>query len=188
MKQLSPARRNQLIMVLLATAVAIGLVYFLLIQPQRQSNQQLANDIQAARTTLGQYQADIKQSTNVNDAAKATIQQLNDAEQDLATGDVNAWTYDLIRGFKTSYRTVEIPNIGQSSTASDSDLIPNFPYKQIKLKLMGVGHYHELGRFVADFENKYPHMRLVNLTMDPNASGEKLNFQMEVVTLVKPNS
>ena len=187
MKQLPHAKRNQFVMVLAGTIIAICAVYFLLILPQSQSNQQLVKEIQSAHNTLNQYQTDIKQSATINDAAKKVLQQLNDEEQDLATGDLNAWTYDLIRGFKTAYH-LDIPNVGQPTIPSESDLIPNFPYKQIRLKLTGTGYYHELGRFIADFENKYPHMRLVGLTVDPTTAGERLNFQMEVITLVKPNS
>ena len=55
--------------------------------------------------------------------------------------------------------------------------------------------YHEFGRFVADFENAFPYMRIQNIELDPaaasNASAqsdqEKLAFKMEIVTLVNPS-
>ncbi len=56
--------------------------------------------------------------------------QLTQAESDIASGDLYAWTVDTIRRFKTNYR-VEIPTIGQPSQG-DCDLIGDFPYKQIK--------------------------------------------------------
>ncbi len=61
--------------------------------------------------------------------------QLNQAEEDVATGDLFAWTYDTIRQFKAGYH-VDIPTIGQP-VQSDVDLIPNFPYKQINFSLDG---------------------------------------------------
>jgi len=49
-----------------------------------------------------------------------------------------------------------------------------------------------LGKFVADFENKYPHCRVVNLTADPAGNGpnagERLGFRMDIVALVKPTN
>jgi hypothetical protein len=57
---------------------------------------------------------------------------------------------------------------------------------------MGTGYFHDIGKFIADLENKFPHMRVVNLAIDPsNAQGaglEKLSFRMEIVALVKPNA
>jgi Tfp pilus assembly protein PilO len=69
--------------------------------------------------------------------------------------------------------------------------MPNFPYKQVRLSLSGTGYYHNLGKFVSDFENTFPHMRLVNLaigTTDSSDSSELLSFHFDVVALVKPNT
>ena len=190
MKRLPPAKRNQLIMVLLGTAILIGLVYFFLIQPQGASNTQLANQTAEARSKLDSYKVAIKQAAATATELKDSLKQLNDAEQDVASGDVNAWTYDTLRGFKAAHH-VDIPNIGQTTSPSEVDMIPAFPYKQIKVTLNGSAYYHDLGKFVADLENTFPHMRVLNLAADPvgsQGSGEHLNFHLEVVALVKPNS
>ena len=74
------------------------------------------------------------------------------------------------------------------------DLLPGYPYKQIKLSLIGTAYYHDLGKFIADFENAFPHMRLVNLEVEPSPgttgpeSAERLGFRMDVVILVKTAS
>jgi hypothetical protein len=116
--------------------------------------------------------------------------QLRKSEADIASGDIYAWIYDTIRRFKTGYN-LNIPTVSQPAIG-EVDLIPNFPYKQLKLSLVGTGYYHDLGKFVADFENNFPHMRLVNLSIqtasDPNGASEQLSFRMDVVALVKPNS
>jgi hypothetical protein len=73
---------------------------------------------------------------------------------------------------------------------SDVDLLPKFPYKQLKVSVTGTAYYHDLGKFIADFENTFPHIRITNLTVDTGGAtaegGEKLAFRMEVVALVKP--
>jgi hypothetical protein len=72
-------------------------------------------------------------------------------------------------------------------------MLPNFPYKQATLTIGGTAHFHDFGKFVADFENQFPYMRLMNVTLEP-ASGvlaadkERLSFRMEIATLVKPPS
>jgi len=74
----------------------------------------------------------------------------------------------------------------------DVDVLPQFPYRQIKVNISGTAYYHDLGKFIADFENTFPHIRVVNLTVEPlNITGlgnEKLSFRMDIVALAKPNS
>ena len=102
----------------------------------------------------------------------------------MATGDIYAWTIDTMRHFKAGYR-VEVPEIGQPSL-SDMDMFPNFPYKQLRFNVLGTGYYHDIGKFIADLENKFPHVRVLNVDMSPVANeGEKLSFSLDVVALVK---
>ena len=103
-------------------------------------------------------------------------------------GDVFAWTYDTIRRFKAAYK-IDLPNIGQP-TQGYVDLIPSFPYKQIKFTISGTGYYHDLGKFVSDLENKFPHLRVLNIALEPvgDQSPEKLTFRMEIAALIKANT
>ena len=188
MKKLSPAKRNQLILVILATAAALCMVYFFLIAPQKQEKQRLQTSFADNAVKVEQIKKTIQQSAATAKSAEEITAQLNEAEADVATGDVYAWTYDTIRRFKLGYK-IEIPNIG-SPTQSEVDLIPNFPYKQIKFMISGTGYYHDLGKFVSDLENKFPHIRVLNLAIEPagDQSGEKLQFRMEIAALVKSNA
>jgi Tfp pilus assembly protein PilO len=190
MKNLSPAKKKQLLIVLLITAALLGAVYFLLIGPQNDANQKLAKDTSDQMAQLDKYKKIISQAQATSKQLTDISAQLDQAEQDIATGDVYSWTYDTLRRFKASYH-VDIPAIGQPSV-SDVDIIPNFPYKQLRLTLNGTAYYHDFGKFVADFENTFPHMRLVNLTVEPNTEAgggnERLSFRVDVVALVKPNS
>ena len=191
MKRLPPAKRNQLIMVVFATMAIISVVYFLLISPQYIKNNQLANETKAAKVKLEQYRATIKLADETATKVADCAFRLGRAEEDIATGDIYAWTYDAIRRFKANYQ-VDIPSISQP-TAGDVEMIADFPYKQVKVTLNGVAHYHDLGKFVADFENTFPHMRLLNLqvepaTAPPGSVPERLSFRMDVATLVRPNN
>jgi len=189
MKRLSPAKRNQLIVVILITLALIGAVYFFLIGPQNRENHRLIQEISDQQGNLKNYRQAIQEAESTSNQLAAVSLQLQSAEKDIATGDVYAWIYDTIRRFKASYH-LDIPTIGQPAI-SDVDLIPNFPYKQVRLSLSGTGYYHNLGKFVSDFENTFPHMRLVNLSIGTTESGddsELLSFHVDVVALVKPNS
>jgi hypothetical protein len=190
MKRLPKAKRNQLIMVVAGTVILISMVYFFLISPQGEKNRALGMDIGSAQTKLDQYRATIKKTDAMNNALNDATLQLAQAEEDIVTGDIYAWTYDTIRRFKTAYR-VDILAPSQP-TLSDVDLLPAFPYRQAKVTVTGTAYYHDLGKFVMDFENNFPHVRLVNLVMEPanilGSGGEKLSFRMDIVMLVKSSN
>jgi len=190
MKRLSPAKRKQLTLVIIGTLALVGAVYFILIHPQNVENHKLINETSAAQVKLQKIRDTIKQADATGKAATEVSTALSHAETDLATGDLFAWTYSTIRQFKAGY-PVDIPTIGQP-TASAVDLIYNFPYRQIKFSLLGTGYYQDIGKFVADFENKFPHMQVVNLAIEPaagtGAANEKLSFRVDIVALIKPNA
>ena len=189
MKRLPPAKRQQLIGVLVATLGLICIVYFVLIHPQNDKNDKLAVTIKNESARLQLFQKTILQMEASSNALVGASLQLDHAEADVASGDLYAWAIDVIRRFKTPYH-VDIPNVGQPS-AGDCELLGGFPYKQIRFSLSGSAYYHDLGKFVADFENKFVHCRVVNLSLEPSgepAAGEKLNFKMDVIALVKPNN
>jgi len=192
MKRLPPAKRNHLIIVIASTIAVLCGVYFFLIQNQKEQNIKLAHETIDRQDELDKIKKSIKQA-EITDANLAEITlQLNRAEEDVVTGDPYAWIYDTIRRFRTNYH-VDIPNIGQPIT-SEVDLLGGFPYKQVKVSLSGTAYFHDLGKFIADFENAYPHVRLVNLSLEPAAgggpssNGEKLTFRVDMVALFKPNT
>lgn len=187
MKKLPSNKRNQLIGVSVTTVGLICLVYFLLISPQIEAKNALIVQTGKENARLKQYREAGKQiDSSTSELADAT-QQLEQQEEDVASGDLYAWMVENIRRFKVGYRKVEIGTMGQP-LQGDCELIANFPYKQARVTLDGSAYYHDLGKFVSDFENKFPHCRVVNLSADPVATGEKLNFKMDIIALVKPNT
>jgi Tfp pilus assembly protein PilO len=188
MKKISKEKRTQLIIVVFSTLAVLGLIYFGLIQRQYDSIAKIAKIKSAADSKLRAIKNTITNAVAIaNELGESTVA-LEQTEKDMATGDLYSWTYDTIRHFKQSYR-VEIPEVGQPAVG-DMDLLPGFPYKQIRFAVNGTGYYHDLGKFVADFENNFPHARLINLVAEPMSGvegNEKLTFKMEVIALVKSN-
>lgn len=189
MKRLSTEKRNQLILVIMGTIGLISAVYFLLIGPQKDQNNSLKAKTVSEQDRLVKMKGTMKIGNNTSTSTVDNTAVLARAEEDIASGDLFAWTYDMMRRFKAGYR-IDIPSIGQP-TQSDVDLIPDFPYKQIKFSLIGTGYFHDIGKFASDFENKFPHMRIVNLSLEPGVGAdlpEKIAFRMEIIALVKPNA
>jgi Tfp pilus assembly protein PilO len=189
MKRLSREKRNQFVIVILVTLAILALIGFGLIRPQYDSLSKIANARNAANKNLQSIKHAITNSEAIANEWNETAYALAQAEEDMASGDLYSWTYDTIRHFKQSYK-VEIPEVGHP-TIGESDLLPSFPYKQIQFAINGTVYYHDLGKFIADFENSFPHSRMVRLVVEPAAStdsnSEKLSFKMDIITLVKPN-
>jgi Tfp pilus assembly protein PilO len=189
MKRLSREKRNQLVTVILVTLAILGLIGFGLIRPQYDSLNKIKQARKAADTKLQSFKHAFTNSEAIANEWNEASSALAQAEADMASGDLYSWTYDTIRHFKQSYR-VEIPEVGHP-TIGESDLLASFPYKQIQFAIKGTVYYHDLGKFIADFENNFPHSRMVHLVVEsaagPDSNGEKLSFKMEIVTLMKPN-
>jgi hypothetical protein len=116
---------------------------------------------------------------------------LAEAEADIASGDLYSWVINTLRDFKAKYK-VNIPQFNPIGATTEVNLLPHFPYKQATLTVAGTAHFHDFGRFLADLENKFPHIRVLNLSLDLSQSPvaeerEMVNFKLDIVTLVKTN-
>jgi hypothetical protein len=187
MKWLPKDRRNPFFIAVLSTAAVLALIYFGLIRSQNSTISKLAESRKTASDKLLSMESTIKNADlTANQLADSTTA-LTQAEADMASGDLYAWTYTTMRSFKQPYK-VEIPEIGHPDIG-DVDMFPTFPYKQIRFNLSGSAYYHDLGKFIADFENAFPHARVENLAIEPAAGdSEKLSFRIQIVELVKANA
>ena len=187
MKWLPKEKRNPFILVVVITAAVLLLIYFVLLSSQRATLSKVKDSWKAASAELQGIEKTIKNvDATTNELAAANLA-IARAEEDMATGDLYSWAYGTLRGFKQQYK-VELPEISHP-TEGEVDLIPSFPYRQMRFVVSGKGYYHDIGKFVADFENAFPHTRVANLTVEPSVNeGEKLSFRMEIVALIKPNA
>jgi Tfp pilus assembly protein PilO len=189
--KLSKEKRNRLVLVVLATLIAGAGIYFGLISRQNQNLANLAQKKAAAAKKLQVVKNTIHQADRIRGEFEGAKTTLAAAERDVASGDLYAWVINWLRQFKAPYK-VEIPQFSQISAPADVNLLPSFPYKQITLTVAGTAHFHDLGLFLADLENQFPHIRLVNLSLDASAPAvavepETLSFKMDIVTLAKLN-
>jgi len=192
MKNMPKEKRNQLILAGLIFAVVAGAWYMVIYKSQTESLDTSRSMRDTATKKLQEAKLAIKTADEVEAQLCDVKKRLEKVEEGMATGDLYSWVINTIRQFKLGYK-VEIPQFSQIDGPRDTTVLANFPYKQATLTIGGSAHFHDLGKFIADFENQFPYMRLVNLTLEP-ASGlgaadkERLSFRMEVTALVKPAS
>lgn len=191
LSKLPKEKLNRLILVILATLIAIAGLYFGLIRRQNENLVRLAQQKAAAAKKLQLIREAIHRADQIKAQLDEAKTALTGAESDIASGDLYAWVIDWLRQYKAPYK-VEIPQFSQLGAPADVNLLPRFPYKQTTLTVAGTAHYHDLGRFLSDLENQFPHVRLLNLSLDvnaisPSAETETLTFKLDIVTLAKPN-
>lgn len=191
-RKLPKEKRVHLVLVTLGIALGLGALGFGLIRWQYRRLSQIADRIEIAQKRFQQVTQSIARAEEIEAEFSARTRRLAEVEEVMASGDVYSWAVNLLRRFRLPYR-VDIPQIGQPVGPSDVNLLPNFPYKQVTLKIGGTAYYQDLGQFIADFENQFPFIRLNNLTLEPAtgpaaADREKLAFTFDIVALVKPTT
>ena len=191
--KLPKEKRNQLLGVAIATAISLGVLGLGLIQWQYRNLRSLRDQREVNEKKLLRVKDAINRADMIEADYEAKRRLLAEREDAMASGgDLYSWIVDTLQRFKSPYK-VDIPQISQPTPPGDVNLLPKFPYKQVTLSVGGTAFYHDFGQFIAGFENHFPHMRAVNLTLEPApsaAAGEKerLAFTMDIVTLVKPST
>jgi len=187
MKRLSKQKRDQLILVCVMTLAVLAAIWFLLIRSQQESLQSLRAAKAKKETDSGSMRDKVKSANAVKAQLEQVEAKLAEKEQDMVSGDFYASLVNTVTKFKTRYN-LEIPQFSPAASVTDCDLLPKFPYKQVRIVISGTGYYEEIGKFIADFENEYATSRLVNLELIPAAgpvdAKEKLTFRLEIVSLV----
>jgi hypothetical protein len=189
-KKLSKEKRKNLILVAVLTMVALGGIGFGLIRYQYVQLRVIATETSDAGKKLARMKETIQHSEEIARRLAEASETLAAHEAEMGTGDLYSWGLDVLRRFRAAYK-VEVPAVNQP-VLGECTLLPKFPYKQATFTIGGSAYYHDLGTFIADFENQFPHMRIVNLSLNPISNliateKEKLAFKMDIVTLVRPN-
>jgi len=192
MNKLPKEKRNQLILVILIIGASITGIWYGLINFQQQYLKDLAERKNAAQDKLRKVELAIKNADQTEADLASASKKLADVEEDMGSGDLFSWIVNKqLRPFLAPYK-VEIPQYSQLEV-KDMNLLPKFPYKQATIRVGGKARFHDFGKFLADFENTFPHFRVLNLEMEPTplaADGdkEKLSFSMDIIALVKPGA
>ena len=186
-------KRDRLLMTLGVTVVAVIAIYYLLISNQRSAARAVAKQINEQRLKVTSAERLVAATAELKRNLELANQKLTSIEEGMASGDMYAWVIQTVGRFGAE-RKVEIPQFSREVMTEVGNL-PKFPYKAAVFNVRGVAYFHDLGKFLADFENSFPFARIQNIELEPagnsaataTSDSEKLSFRMEIVTLINPN-
>ena len=190
-RKLSKEKKSHLVLVALLTVGALAGLWFGLISAQKERLGEIAKKIDATKDQKSKMQQVVRDAAQVEDALRAATRKLNDIEIGIpsASGDLYSWVVNSLKQFNSPNYRVDMPQFGIPSVA-EMRMLPSFPYNQATVPVSGSAYYWDLGKFLADFENRFPYMRVQNINLVPGGGltageRERLTFQMEFIALVK---
>ncbi len=197
MARLSKEKRDKLILVVIfSISICIGLWYGI-ISTRKERLAETKASIRAAINKLEKAKTLVKQADKAEAQVVAAINKLKVVEDTMASGvDHYTWAILLLEKARAGHE-VKIIEVTRP-VKGEVGLLTQFPYQAAIFTVRGAGHYHDFGKFLADFENSFPYFRVQNLSLAPGldsaagtdtstATGEEnLSFRMEIVALIKP--
>lgn len=185
-------KREKLILAVMMSLAGVAGIWFGLLEPEQAGLRNRAKLLAETQGKLQTVQRELRLTESFKTNLDSARRQIQGMEAKMPTGDVYRWAIRSITSLQTN--NVEIANL-EPPRLGESTILPKVPYKSALLSVNGTAHYHDFGRFLANLENSFPHMRLQRMELEPtqfgeatSASQEQLNFKLEILALIKTSS
>ena len=196
LKNLPKEKRDRLILIVIGTIAVVGGIWSGLISTMREGVESTTKQADEKKAKVVNAQRLVNSTSDLQKGLEEATAKLKVMEDGMASGDMYSWIILRVNRFRQD-RKVDIPQFSREVRA-DVGMFPKFPYKAAVFTIRGTAFYHDLGKFIADFENAFPHTYLQNLELEPSSNSsatansaahpELLTFKMEIVTLINPGS
>jgi len=189
MNKISKEKKQSIALILVAAIGVAGSLWYFVIQNQYTRLSSVQKRTQELSDKVGNAETLLKKADAIEALIEENSTALEKIEESMASGDIYLWMINTINQFNVAKEVTFLDF--QREIVGDVGVIPKFPYKAAIFPVKGTSHYHDLGRFLADFENRFPFVRVQNLELAPSAKtgsedAENLNFKFEFVALIKP--
>ena len=191
MNRWSPETRNRVVVLALGTIGALALIWLLLIGTLQARLGGQKEKVRLVQQQLANTRERIQRAEKFDEEVARSSLVLSAFENHMVYGDQYRWVLGWLRGFEARHKIiVSSPPPPQEV---ELDVPPKVPYKAVVYSISGTAKFHDFGAFLADMENSSPFIRLNSLALAASASGvenvassDRLAFQIEFVTLLKP--
>jgi hypothetical protein len=196
--KLSKEKRDRILLIsMLTVGLCFGLWHVVIKSRAAQIAVEQKNLAQAEQQ-LSQARSWIERAQTIQSDLDRTTLQLQEREELLASPlDTFAWSRVLLEQARQKF-LVNILDVTRPQ-AGPMRFLPEFPYGTATFTVKGLAHYHEFGRFLADFENRHPYFRVENIELTKGnvvgsessqleLNAETLSFKMDIVALLRPTT
>jgi|ERR1041385_1155660 Tfp pilus assembly protein PilO len=199
MNKMSKDKRDKLILICIGVVGIIAVLYFFVLTDLKDEQAMLAAKVTSLRDKIDKSQRILKRQSDFQANLDRLRKDLAEKEADMPRpAQDHSWFIKLMEDRRAKF-DLEIQDI-RNPEAWDPGILPKFPFKATSFNVTLIGRYTDFGRFLADFENSFPYMRvqLMNITPDvqqappgmPQAGEDagKLRFNFRVISLIKTQS
>jgi len=183
-------KQHQILLLVVSAALAAALIWYALIDPARSSLKATAQGISQLMSKLKAEKHNAGLAEGFKNDLETAAGRLRAIEGEMPEGDLYRWLINTLLPFQSQHH-VEFSSF-EPPQPGDLKLWPNSPYKWSAFSVMGTANYHSFGKFLAEFENTYPHFTLRMVELEPAGSesgspedDRNLRFRMEFLTPVK---
>jgi len=205
MNKLPKDKRDRLMMTIVMTGFVTLAFYTFVIRAQRERIRAAEDKLEQATLLLDRSERWLRMKEKVRADLAEERTELQSLEARMAPLDKFKWFYNTLESFRSSY-DVRLIDISREPEIGEVGVLPGFPYKSAKFGVKLNGTYHDFGKFLADFENQFPYMRVQDLKIElppnalppgtggtsmaenPSANNERLAISLNVVALIKPST
>jgi len=197
MNKISKDKRDKLILICIAAAAIIAILYFFVLVDMQDEQATLGTRLISMRDKVDKSQRLLKRQAELNGHLEELRKELNERQVVMPRpGEDHVWFMKIMEDRRSKFN-LDIGDI-RNPEAWDPGVLPKFPFKAVSFNVTLIGGYTDFGRFLADFENNFPYMRvqLMNVTPDiaQTAVGAtqgatddrgRLCFNFRVISLIK---
>ena len=194
MINLSPEKRNQMVLLIVAPLAVCVIIWTFAIKPLNQRLTGVNFEVDQSRRSLELAEAQIRLADRSREDLATATTRLAQAEEKMAQGDYYIW--------EINSTGASAENTGLNIRDWDEPVIGEieFPprladYKAASCVISGSGEYQDIGAFLAAFENSSPFVRFKRLSIDATAPGLtgietepdfRLSFRADFTVIAKP--
>lgn len=210
MNKLSKEKRNQIIAIAAGALAICAALWYFVIGDQEETLRKINESTETLQTKIDKAQRLVKRRASIETDLAGLRQQIALAEAQMIPIEQlsgKKWMADRLSNFIKGRYDVTLLNLSNDAlTGKQYLLLPKFDYSAAAYTVEVRAFYHEFGKFLADFENSFPYMRIQSLQIWPLATPlaatgaaadtpeellnsdarEQLHISMKVVVLFKP--
>lgn len=166
MNKLSKDKRDKLILIILFSVGISAVLYYLVIMVQQEMIADFATRTANRQAKLDQAEGIKKRRERFHENLAEQRKILNAKQADMPRPDQDhLWFINLMEERRRIYGlNVEEVRTPEPTMAG---VLPEFPFRAVALSVTMSGRFTDFGRFLADFENSFPYMRVELTSITP---------------------